>query len=132
MKQEVKQAKIEEYTKKVNELLGSNLLECTCEYFGDHPVMEITYQDYKVSIITRAELQQLMPEVEFAKVKREISASAQLNLLFEVLESEYLNGDKAFVRKTNGDEITLSDWAVSLLFDKDLSNANICYIENEK
>ncbi len=121
MKQEEKQVKVKEYTKKTKHLLGTNLLECNCKFYGDNPVMEITYQDYKTSKQTREELEQLIPGVELAKVKRVISAKAILDLLFEVLESEYLNGDKAFVRTTNGDEITLSDWGESILFDKDLS-----------
>ena len=134
MKKLEKDLKTNEYFETTRKLLGFHLEDFDCEWQGDHPVVEVSYMDYKVSIITRAELQQLMPEVELACVKRRISTTAQLHQLIEILYGgKYFNGDEAFVRKADtGEEVTLNEWAVSMLFNEDLSKEPLPYDDMER
>ena len=81
MTQQEKDEKVREYKEKAIALLGHHMQVFECRWYGGHPVVQIAYNDYKVSIITRAELQQLMPEVEFASVIREFSTAAMLSEL---------------------------------------------------
>ena len=66
MTKEEQQQCEETYLQKALGLLGHRLKVFDVKWYGGHPVAQVVYWDYKVSIITRAELQQLMPEVEFA------------------------------------------------------------------
>ena len=81
MTQQEKDEKAQQYKEKAIALLGHHMQVFECRWYGGHPVVQIAYYDYKVSIITRAELQQLMPEVEFASVIREFSTAAMLSEL---------------------------------------------------
>ena len=119
--------KIVNYLHKAHRLLGFRLEEFECEFQGDRPVIELAYFDYKPSGITRAELQQLMPEAELARVKRRISDTAQLQMIGELLCGGEWDGARAFVRLASGEEISLSDWAVGQLCNDTLDAEDIPY-----
>ena len=107
-------------------LLGHCLKVFECKWYGGHPVAHVVYWDYKVSIITRAELQQLMPGVEFATIKREFSTAAMMEQLWDVL----VNNDPTVIIK--GQQEPLQELCERLLYNRDLSLENLRYSEDEK
>lgn len=132
MSEKEKIHKLDEYFTKVKLLLGHRLHGYECTFYGDKPVMQIEYMDYKTSAQFRKELQKLMPEVEFATVKRFISDSARLSEIYEYAWcGKDDQGNKILVKTTDGDYITLSDWSEARLYDQDLSNREINYNELE-
>lgn len=106
-------------------LLGHRLKVFECKWYGGHPVVQVVYWDYKVSIITRAELQQLMPEVEFATVKREFSTAAMMEQLWEVAVEE-----KHRIA-IDGREETLVELCERLLYNRDLTLGELRYSKKE-
>ena len=146
MNKKEKEQKLQEYEEKVRGLLGHLLYGYKCEFMGDHPVMQVVYFDYKVSIIVRAELQRLLPEVELATVKRLLSRAALLSAIEPLLDCDYgfdhEDGEAFMVHKEWDDndneiesarrETPLLEWAISKLYDVDLSDKVLRYSEDEK
>ncbi len=124
-KEEQKQCE-ETYLQKALGLLGHRLKVFDVKWYGGHPVAQVVYWDYKVSIITRAELQQLMPEVEFATVKREFSDAAFCHQLFLIMVNV------APSVTIDGTTATIQEHCERLLYDTDLSTESLRYDENEK
>ena len=124
-KEEQKQRE-EAYLQKALGLLGHRLKVFDVKWYGGHPVAQVVYWDYKVSIITRAELQQLMPEVEFATVKREFSDAAFFHQLFLIMVNV------APSVTIDGTTATIQEHCERLLYDTDLSTESLRYDENEK
>lgn len=146
MNKKEKEQKLQEYEEKVRGLFGHLLYGYKCEFMGDHPVMQVVYFDYKVSIIVRAELQRLLPEVELATVKRLLSRAALLSAIEPLLDCDYAfdhdDGEPLMVKKEWDDddneieserrETPLLEWAISKLYDVDLSDKVLRYTEEEK
>jgi len=146
MNKKEKEQKLQEYEEKVRGLLGHLLYGYKCEFMGDHPVMQVVYFDYKVSIIVRAELQRLLPEVELATVKRLLSRAALLSAIEPLLDCDYAfdhdDGEPLMVKKEWDDddneieserrETPLLEWAISKLYDVDLSDKVLRYTEAEQ
>ena len=145
MNKKEREQKLQEYEEKVRGLLGHLLYGYKCEFMGDHPVMQVVYFDYKVSIIVRAELQRLLPEVELATVKRLLSRAALLSAIEPLLDCEYAyeheDGEAFMVHKEWDDdeneiesarqETPLVEWAISKLYDVDLSEKELRYTDDE-
>ena len=94
--------------------------------------MLIEYCDYKPSEQLRKELNKLMPEVELAMVKRTISDSARMSEVMEYAGTgEDDRGNTILVKTPAGDYLTLDEWAVSRLYDKDLTTRDINYDKME-
>lgn len=123
-KEEQKQCE-ETYLQKALGLLGHRLKVFDVKWYGGHPVAQVVYWDYKVSIITRAELQQLMPEVEFATVKREFSVAAFCQQLFVIMV------DKCPSVSIDGATATLQEHCERMLYDTDLAREHLRYDEKE-
>ena len=146
MNKKEKEQKLQEYEEKVRGLLGHLLYGYKCEFMGDHPVMQVVYFDYKVSIIVRAELQRLLPDVELATVKRLLSRAALLSAIEPLLDCDYAfdhdDGEPLMVKKEWDDddneieserrETPLLEWAISKLYDVDLSDKVLRYTEAEQ
>lgn len=146
MNKKEKEQKLQEYEEKVRGLLGHLLYGYKCEFMGDHPVMQVVYFDYKVSIIVRAELQRLLPDVELATVKRLLSRAALLSAIEPLLDYDYAfdydDGEPLMVKKEWDDddneieserrETPLLEWAISKLYDVDLSDKVLRYTEAEQ
>ena len=146
MNKKEKEQKLQEYEEKVRGLLGHRLYAYKCVFMGDRPVMQVVYFDYKVSIIVRAELQRLLPEVELATVKRLLSRAALLSAIEPLLDCDYAydhdDGEPFMVQKEWDDddneiesarrETPLLDWAISKLYDVDLSEKTLRYTEAER
>lgn len=127
-----KNYKLDEYFAKVKSLLGHRVRAYNCQFYGDKPVMEIAYMDYKPSEQVRKELNKLMPEVELSMVKRTVSDSARMN---EVMEYAWTGkddkGNTILVKTPAGEYLTLSEWAVARLYDEDLTDRDINYDKQE-
>ena len=124
--------KLDEYFAKVKTLLGHRLWAYDCNFYGDKAVMLIEYCDYKPSDQLRKELNKLMPEVELAMVKRTISDSARMSEVMEYAGTgEDDRGNTILVKTPAGDYLTLDEWAVARLYDKDLTTRDINYDKME-
>lgn len=126
MTQQEKDEKAQQYKEKAIALLGHHMQVFECRWYGGHPVVQIAYYDYKVSIITRAELQQLMPEVEFASVIREFSTAAMLSELEEIMY------DDDITINYQGENVKVYELCERLLYNADLSSRPIRYHQEEK
>jgi len=125
MNKKEKEQKLHEYEEKVRGLLGHLLYGYKCEFMGDHPVMQVVYFDYKVSIIVRAAL---------------------LSAIEPLLDCDYAfdhdDGEPLMVKKEWDDddneieserrETPLLEWAISKLYDVDLSDKVLRYTEAEQ
>ena len=102
------------YRNKVEKILGNNLAGFSVEYADTkHPVIEISYFDFKPQPIVRAELQMSMPEVEFAKIERDYTDDV---LKFFFIERLFGGNVKIIV---DGEQYRIDDYVVSELYDED-------------
>lgn len=146
MNKKEKEQKLQEYEEKVRELLGNHLWGYRCEFMGDHPVMHVVYYDYKVSIITRAEIQRLCPEVELVRVERLLSKAALLYAIEPLLDDNNIDteidGEPLMVKREfdpadgyeteiSREETLIGEWAKNKLFDVDLSDVDLRYLDDE-
>lgn len=102
------------YRNKVEKILGNNLAEFSMECADTkHPVIEISYFDFKPQPIVRAELQMAMPEVDFAKIGRDYTDDV---LKFFFIERLF-DGDVKII--VDGEQYGIVDYVMSELYDED-------------
>lgn len=102
---------------------GSNYYGRLKEYFGHHlegldvnedggeVQIQVVYCDFKHIDTVRRELAQMMPEVEFVKIKRNFTYAAELWIFGRMMDEPHkYPAPKIYVQKKNGDLI-LTDLA---------------------
>ena len=129
------QSQERDYKKMLQEYFGFHLFGLDVEKTGGGVRIQLVYQDFKHIDTVRRELAQLMPEVEFAKVKREFSESAvmwTLNRMYWDLRGEFT----PVIYVQHGDTLTkttLSDIAYADLNQLELDDDDsIPYTDNER
>lgn len=124
--EEEKQEKIQHYKEVAKGLLGHRLCAFNAYYQGTRPQVMLVYWDYKPRLVTQAELQELMPEVEFVMVKREFSPAARLSVFEDImLKSEYK------IEKEGQEPMPLLLFADTMLGRRDLSEKELRYNDTE-
>lgn len=131
MTENEKTYKLGEYFARVKAIFGHRLRGYDCRFFGDKAVMQVVYCDYKTTTVVRKELQKLMPEVELATVRREISDTAKMTEISEIAWTAEYKGYKAVVVAPNGEQYSLAEWAQDMLYDEDLTKRKLNYDEQE-
>ena len=100
---------------------GKNYKKCLKDYFGFHLEgldvsedggeiqVQLVYCDFKHIDTVRRELAQMMPEVEFVKIKRNFTPSAELWIYGRMIDDPHrYPAPRLYVMKDNGD-LTLTD-----------------------
>ena len=111
------------YASRIQSFLGNSLerLDIECADTG-HPIIKLMYVDFKPAPVVRAELQMMMPEVEFAEISREYSQRAYL---FYFADTYLCNAFK--ISSTQVPPTPLLDYLTSGLYNLDLSRFEITY-----
>ena len=92
---------------------------------------QVIYYDFKHIDTVRRELAQMMPEVEFTKLKRDFTMNAQEWMLARMLDPDYLHSPVIYVQR--GDALvktTIEDLSRSELTQIELDDDDITYGEH--
>ena len=92
---------------------------------------QVIYYDFKHIDTVRRELAQMMPEVEFTKLKRDYTMTAQEWMLARMLDPDYRHSPVIYVQR--GDALvktTIEDLSRSELTQIELDDDDITYGEN--
>ena len=104
-----------DYEKMLKEYFGKFLYGLSVERSGGQVRVQVVYFDYKHIDTVRRELAQMMPEVEFVKLKREFTTAAEVWALRNMLMSESSNQSIFYVQqgdalvKTNIHDIAIRE-----------------------
>lgn len=119
--------KAHHYEELAKGLLGHRLCAFNWDFIGDRPQVMLVYWDYKPRLITQAELQELMPEVEFVMVKREFSRAALLSVFEEIMRNQEYH-----IIRDGEKPMPLHWFAQQQLGRRDLSEKELRYNDSEK
>ena len=120
-----------DYNKMLKDYFGRYLYGLEVENKGGHVQAQVIYFDFKHIDTVRRELAQMMPEVEFTKLKRDYTNTAMVWMLDQMLSPDYDQRVEVFVKR--GDDIIrtrLIDLAQSELCQLELEDGDIDYPEN--
>lgn len=114
-----------DYKQMLKDYFGKFLygLEVTEE--GGRPKVQLIYFDFKHIDTVRRELAQMMPEVEFTKLKRDFTDTALLWVLRQMLADTHTNREKKFYIE-RGDALVKSS-----LYDLALTELNQLELEED-
>lgn len=114
-----------DYKQMLKDYFGKFLygLEVTEE--GGRPKVQLIYFDFKHIDTVRRELAQMMPEVEFTKLKRDFTDTALLWVLRQMLADTHTNREKKFYVE-RGDALVKSS-----LYDLALTELNQLELEDD-
>ena len=110
------QSQNRDYEKLLKEYFGRFLYGLSIECIGGQVRVQIVYFDYKHIDTVRRELAQMMPEVEFVKIKRDYTEAAEAWALHQMLSPDFGNPPVIYVQQ--GETLvktTLRDIAISEL-----------------
>ena len=122
------QSQNRDYEKMLKEYFGRFLYGLNVERVGGQVRAQIVYFDYKHIDTVRRELAQMMPEVEFAKIKREYTEDAEAWALRMMLSPDFSHQPVLYVQQ--GDTLaktTVRDIAISELRQLELDEDDIDY-----
>ena len=88
-----------DYEKMLKEYFGKFLYGLSVERSGGQVRVQVVYFDYKHIDTVRRELAQMMPEVEFAKLKREYTTAAEAWALRNMLSPDCSNQPVVYVQQ---------------------------------
>lgn len=120
-----------DYRKMLKDYFGKFLYGLDVEEKGGHVQAQVIYYDFKHIDTVRRELAQMMPEVEFTKLKRDFTDTAQEWILAQMLEPDYKHSPVIYVQR--GDAIvktTIEDLARSELCQIELDDDDVTYGEH--
>lgn len=111
------------YEQKLKQVLGKNLNGFEIEGARTkHPKIHVAYTDYKPVPIVRAELQMVMPEVDFTEVDRQFTNGA-----YAFYFLEYLLFAKFSKILDGGQEYDIMEFVNADMFDYDFSQYHYSY-----
>ena len=97
------------YKKRLKDYFGFHLEGLDVSEDGGEIQVQLVYCDFKHIDTVRRELAQMMPEVEFVKIKRNFTPSAELWIFGRMMDDPHrYPAPKLYVMKDNGD-LTLTD-----------------------
>ena len=120
-----------DYAKMLKEYFSFHLRGMEVKEEGGQVQAQVIYSDYKHIDTVRRELAQMMPEVEFTKLRRDFSDSAKMWALRNILWEDcpvpviYVQRGEALV------QTTLRDIAISELRQLELEDGDIQYQDYE-
>ena len=114
------QSKGRDYRKMLKEYFGKFLYGMEVEEKGGVVQAQVIYFDFKHIDTVRRELAQMMPEVEFTKLKRDFTQTAQEWIYGRMLSPDYKNPPVIYVQR--GDTLVKTTII-------DLSRSELCQIE---
>ena len=120
-----------DYKQMLKQYFGKFLYGLDVEEKGGHVQAQVIYYDFKHIDTVRRELAQMMPEVEFTKLKRDYTMTAQEWILAQMLEPDYKHSPVIYVQR--GDAIvktTVEDLARSELCQIELDDDDVIYGEH--
>ena len=120
-----------DYKKMLNDYFGKYLYGLEVKNIGGQVQAQVVYFDFKHIDTVRKELAQMMPEVEFTKLKRDYTGTAMVWILDQMLSPDYDERVEIYVKR--GDDIIrtrLIDLAQSELNQLELEEGDINYPEN--
>ena len=123
-----------DYARMLKDYFGFHLYGMEVKENGGQMQAQVIYKDYKHIDTVRRELAQMMPEVEFTKLRREFSESAELWALEKLMWEDGAHPAPVIYvqRGTTLVQATLSDIAVSELRQLELDeDDDIPYKDNE-
>ena len=109
-----------DYKQMLKDYFGKFLYGLDIEEKGGLVQVQVVYFDFKHIDTVRRELAQMMPEVQFTKLKRDYTQTAQEWMLAKMLDPDYRHTPVIYVER--GD--TLVKTTV-----EDLSRSELCQIE---
>jgi hypothetical protein len=121
-----------DYRQMLKDYFGKFLYGLDVEEKGGLVQAQVVYFDFKHIDTVRRELAQMMPEVEFTKLKRDYTQTAQEWILAQMLEPDYKHSPVIYVQR--GDTIvktTLEDLSCSELCQIELDDDDIDYPDND-
>ena len=123
-----------DYRKMLKEYFGKYLYGLSVEENGGYVTVQLVYYDFKHISTVRRELAQMMPEVEFTKIKREFTEDAELWALRQLFDGEQ-EGSKStpVIYVQRGDSLvksSLVNIALSELGQLELDDDEITYADN--
>lgn len=125
------QSQNRDYEKLLKDYFGRYLYGLSVEREGGQVRVQIVYFDYKHIDTVRRELAQMMPEVEFVKIKREYTEDAEAWALRMMLSPDFSNPPVLYVQQ--GDTLvkaTVRDIAISELCQLELDEDDFDYDDN--
>ena len=120
-----------DYKQMLKEYFGKFLYGLDVENKGGHVQAQVVYFDFKHIDTVRKELAQMMPEVEFTKLKRDYTDTAMAWILDQMISPDYDERVEIYVKR--GDDIIrtrLIDLAQSELCQLELEDGDIEYGED--
>lgn len=120
-----------DYKKMLKDYFGKFLYGLDVEEKGGLVQVQVVYFDFKHIDTVRRELAQMMPEVEFTKLKRDYTQTAQEWIMARMLDPDYKHAPVIYVQR--GDAIvktTIEDLSRSELCQLELDDDDITYGDN--
>jgi hypothetical protein len=117
-----------DYKKMLKDYFGKFLYGLEVKEEGGRVQVQLVYFDFKHIDTVRRELAQMMPEVEFTKLKRDYTITAQTWALSRMLYHDYGHSPVLYVQ--NGDTLvktTVRDIAMTELNQLELEEDDITY-----
>ena len=120
-----------DYKKMLKDYFGKFLYGLEVKNVGGQVQVQLIYFDFKHIDTVRRELAQMMPEVEFTKLKRDFTEQAQQWLYCQLISPDYHDAPVVYVQR--GDNLvktTFVDIATSELSQLELDEDDITYGPN--
>ena len=121
-----------DYKQMLKDYFGRFLYGLEVEEKGGLVQAQVIYFDFKHIDTVRRELAQMMPEVQFTKLKRDFTLTAQTWILAQMLEPDYKHSPVIYVQR--GDALvkaTLEDLSRSELCQIELDDDDITYAADD-
>lgn len=121
-----------DYRQMLKDYFGKFLYGLDVEEKGGIVQAQVIYFDFKHIDTVRRELAQMMPEVEFTKLKRDFTLTAQIWIFGKMLEPDYKHAPVIYVQR--GDTLvktTIEDLSRSELCQVELDDDDIQYADND-
>lgn len=123
-----------DYKKMLKDYFGRYLYGLQVEENGGYVTVQLVYYDFKHISTVRRELAQMMPEVEFTKIKRDYTEDAELWALRKLYDGEMEGGKNIpVIYVQRGDALvrsSLTSIAQAELNQTELDEGEIDYAEN--
>lgn len=123
-----------DYKKMLKDYFGRYLYGLQVEENGGYVTVQLVYYDFKHVSTVRRELAQMMPEVEFTKIKRDYTEDAELWALRKLFDDEAEGGKNVpVIYVQHGDSFvksSLANIARAELNQLELDDDEIDYPEN--
>ena len=121
-----------DYKKMLKDYFGKFLYGLDVEEKGGLVQAQVIYFDFKHIDTVRRELAQMMPEVQFTKLKRDYTQAAQEWMFVQMLSPDYKHAPVLYMQR--GDTLiktTVEDLARSELCQIELDDDDVIYADDD-